>query len=322
MTLSKDRIFKIIQIGNKDDMPSRLFDILITIMIVLNILVMFLETFSSLSPYFPLLDVIALITIIFFCIEYALRIWTSDLLYPNLSKSKAVIKFLLSFDGIVDLFTILPFFFLSGFVVFRILRIVRIFHLFRINGQMDSFAIIINVITEKKNQIVSSILIVLILMFASSIGMYYAEHSAQPEVFDNAFSGIWWSVSTLLTVGYGDIYPITFAGRIMAIISAFLGVGVVAIPTGIISAGFVEHYSKAKMLSNFAKDEHIDMLTIHINDAHCWNQRKISEIGTPENFIPAFIMRDNEALVPVPELLLKEGDTVVLAAEAYFSHPY
>jgi len=219
--LNKQRIFNIIQIGNKDDIPSRLFDIFITIIISINILVMVLETYSELSPYFCFMDKIAYITIFIFCLEYALRIWTADLLYPNLSKPRAILKFLVSFDGIVDLFTILPFFYLSGFVAFRILRIVRIFHLFRINGQYDSFAVIISVLQEKKNQILSSVMIVLILMLASSIGIYYAEHDAQPEVFRNAFSGIWWSVSTLLTVGYGDIYPITVAGRIMAIVTAF-----------------------------------------------------------------------------------------------------
>jgi len=320
--VTKQRIFNIIQIGNKDDIPSRLFDIFIAIVISVNILVMVLETYSQLSSYFQLLDTIAFVTIIIFCIEYILRIWTADLLYPDLSKPKAILKFLISYDGIVDLFTILPFFFLSGFIAFRILRIIRIFHLFRINGQYDSFAVIFSVLREKRNQIVSSILIVLILMLASSIGIYYAEHDAQPDVFKNAFSGIWWSVSTLLTVGYGDIYPITVAGRIMAICTAFLGVGVVAIPTGIISAGFVEHYSRVKLLANFAKDEHIDLLTIKINDAHCWNGLKIGEIGTPENFLPAIVLRDGEAIIPVSDLQLKIGDTVVLAADSYFLHTY
>ncbi len=313
--MKKERIFNIIQIGNKDDIVSRAFDIFIAIVIGLNIAVMILETYSGLSPYFFILDQIALVTIIIFCIEYALRIWTADLLYPDLSRGKAILKFLLSYDGIVDLFTILPFFFLSGFVAFRILRVVRIFHLFRINGQYDSFAIIFAVLKEKCSQILSSILIILILMLASSIGMYYAEHTAQPDVFENAFSGVWWSVSTLLTVGYGDIYPVTVAGRIMAIITAFLGVGVVAIPTGIISAGFVEHYSKVKMLYRFEKDEHIDLLTVHITENHCWNNLTMSEIGCPDHFIPTIVMRSGEALLPLPTLQLCIGDTVVLSAD-------
>ena len=319
MGLKKQRIFNIIQIGNKDDYVSRGFDIFIVIVIFLNIAVMVLETYDGLSPYFSLLDNIALFTIIVFCIEYALRIWTADLLYPGLSKPQAIIRFLFSFDGIVDLFTILPFFFLSGFIAFRILRVIRIFHLFRINSQYDSFGVIFSVLKEKKNQIVSSVIIVLILMLASSIGMYYAEHSAQPEVFANAFSGIWWSVSTLLTVGYGDIYPITTMGRIMAIITAFLGVGVVAIPTGIISAGFVEHYSKAKMLANYANDEFVDLLTVHVSEGHCWVGLPIESIGTPENFYPHMIIRDGEAMLPRADLQIKIGDTVILAADILFS---
>ncbi len=321
-TLTKKQIFHIIQIGNKGDVASRSFDIFITATILLNVAVMVMQTYEEFKPFFPVLDVIAFVTILIFCIEYALRIWTADLLYPELSRPKAIVKFLLSFDGIVDLFTILPFFFLSGFVVFRILRVIRIFHLFRINGQYDSFAVIFAVLKEKRNQIASSLVILLILMLASSIGIYYAEHEAQPQVFRNAFSGIWWSVSTLLTVGYGDIYPITTAGRIMAILTGFLGVGAVAIPTGILSAGFVEYYAKVKLMTNFAKDKHVDLLTIHITDDHCWNGLKVAEIGLPDHFLPAIVTRDGESLIPVQDLKLKIGDTVVLAAEAYFSHTY
>ena len=320
--LNRQEIFNIIQIGHKGDVASRTFDIFITATILINVLVMVLQTYEQFSPYADLLNALSLTTILIFCVEYVLRIWTADLLYPEDSCPKAIVKFLLSFDGIVDLFTILPFFFLSGFVAFRILRIIRIFHLFRINGQYDSFAVIFSVLKEKRNQITSSLVILMILMLASSIGIYYAEHDAQPRVFRNAFSGIWWSVSTLLTVGYGDIYPITTAGRIMAILTGFLGVGVVAIPTGILSAGFVEHYAKMKLLNNFARDEQIDLLTIHVTEGHCWNGLKVSEIGVPDHFLPAIVTREGESMIPVQDLKLKIGDTVILAAEAYFSHTY
>ena len=90
--------------------------------------------------------------------------------------------------------------------------------------------------------------------WASSLGMYNAEHRAQPEAFRNAFSGIWWSASTLLTVGYGDIYPITPLGKLLGIVITFLGVGIVAIPTGIMSAGFVEQYSKAQEMEKNRRD--------------------------------------------------------------------
>lgn len=117
----------------------------------------------------------------------------------------------------VDLLTIIPVFFLSGFIIFRMLRVARIFHLFRLNAKYDSFNIITTVLYEKRNQIISSVFIVMVLMLASSMCMYSVEHNAQPDIFRNAFSGIWWSMSTLLTVGYGDIYPVTTLGRVMAI---------------------------------------------------------------------------------------------------------
>ena len=205
----KEKIFNIIQIGDKSNQISRLFDIFITITIFANISVTFMETFVELSFLTPVIKTIEGITLVIFCIEYILRIWTANYLYPEMTTCRARLRFLFSFDGIVDLLTIVPVAFLSGFVIFRMLRVARIFHLFRLNAKYDSFNVITTVLYEKKNQIISSLFIVLILMLASSLCMYSVEHEAQPTVFRNAFSGIWWSMSTLLTIGYGDIYPIT-----------------------------------------------------------------------------------------------------------------
>lgn len=240
----KKRIFDIIQIGRREDFASRAFDIFIVLVIFANISVLFMETFDELEKYSNVLHAIEITTMTVFAIEYLLRIWTAEYIYTEKTKKQAMLRFLFSFDGIVDLCTILPFFFLSGFIALRMLRVVRIFHLFRINAHYDSFNVITSVLAEKKNQIISSVFIILILMMTSSLCMYSAEHQAQPQVFQNAFSGIWWSMSTVLTVGYGDIYPVTILGRTMAIIISFLGVGAVAIPTGIISAGFVEQYTQ------------------------------------------------------------------------------
>lgn len=240
----KKRIFDIIQIGQRGDFPSRAFDVFLVIVIVINIIALILSTYELPPGLLTALDVIETITVAFFGIEYLLRIWTANLLYPADSCPRAILKFLISFDGIVDLLSIIPAFFLTGFAAFRMLRAARIFHLFRINATYDSFNVITTVLHRKRKQILSSVFIIAVLMLASSLSMYSVEHEAQPEVFRNAFSGLWWSVSTILTVGYGDIYPVTLIGRIMAIIIAILGVGVVAIPTGIISAGFVEQHTK------------------------------------------------------------------------------
>ena len=313
----KKRIFEIIQIGKEDDFASKFFDIFIVIVIIINILVLFLETFSALDPYYPVLHGIELITILIFCVEYLLRIWTADYLYPDKTKGKAVQKFLLSYDGVIDLLTILPFFFLSGFVVFRMLRVVRIFNLFRINNKYDSFNVITTVLYDKKNQILSSVFIILILMLASSLCMYGAEHEVQPDQFQNAFSGIWWAVSTLLTVGYGDIYPVTTIGKFMAIIIGFLGVGVVAIPTGIISAGFVEQYTKIKTISSYEEDADIKFVTLTVSDTLYWKNKTVEELKLPQGLILALILRKGEVVIPKGNTVLMVGDRLVLGAEAF-----
>ena len=272
--------------------------------------------FSELSAFHGLFKAVEYVTIIIFCIEYVLRIWTADLLYPRKSRKKSVLKFLISFDGIIDLLTILPFFFLDGMVIFRMLRVVRIFHLFRINSQYDSFNLIKDVLIEKRKQLFSSLFLIVILVLASSLAMYGAEHDAQPEAFENAFSGIWWSVSTLLTVGYGDIYPVTVVGRIIAIFIAFLGVCPVAVPTGIISAGFVEEYQRAKRLSDVQREEAIHFIEVDIRHNDKWNGRFINDLGMPKASVIAAIVRKNRTIIPRGNVQVLEGDKLIICAEA------
>lgn len=309
----KTRIFNIIQIGDKSNRISRAFDIFITVVIFSNILVTFLQTFSELSFLSGFFHVIEAATLCIFCIEYILRIWTADLLYPSRSRLRSRLRFLISFDGIIDFLTILPFFFLSGFVIFRMLRVARIFHLFRLNSRYDSFNVITTVLYEKRNQIISSVFIVVILMLASSLCMYSVEHDAQPDVFRNAFSGIWWSMSTLLTVGYGDIYPITTLGRVMAICIAYLGVGAVAIPTGIISAGFVEQYQRKSGLSNI-KNADIKEIAEILADRR-YAGKTIEEIETADQLTIFLILRDNLSVLPQKDTVVKLNDILVIRGE-------
>lgn len=309
MNAKKKRIFDIIQIGKKDDLTSRAFDIFIVLTIITNIAVLFLDTFDELSAYAPLFKTVETVTVVIFCVEYLLRIWTAEYLYPGRGRLKAVLKFLVSFDGIVDLCTILPFFFLSGFIAFRMLRVVRIFHLFRINAYYDSFNVITSVLYEKKNQIISSVFIIMVLIMASSLCMYSAEHEVQPGVFNNAFSGIWWSISTILTVGYGDIYPVTILGRIMAIIISFLGVGVVAIPTGIISAGFVEQYTQLQMARS--TDNMKGTVKIEIDADSPFVNLSIKKAEEQYHITALVIVRKGEVILPVESMKLKQKDMLI-----------
>ena len=317
----KKRVFDIIQIGNRNDVPSTLFDIFIVIVILINLFITFFDTFDESVPYKDIMDKVELITILIFTVEYVLRVWTAEYLYPKKDFLKAKIKFIFSFNGIVDLLTFFPYylpvFFPAGAVAFRMLRVVRIFRLFRINSQYDAFNVILNVLNEKKNQLVSSLFMIVMLMVASSLCMYSIEHNAQPEAFQNAFSGIWWSVSTLLTVGYGDIYPVTTLGKFMAIVIAFLGVGMVAVPTGIISAGFVEHYSKIKQLALSAEENDIHFITILVNDNHNLKDVLVKDANLPQGLILALIVRNGEVVVPKGDIKILKGDRLVIGAEKY-----
>lgn len=311
---AKKRIFEIIQIGSRTDIPSLCFDIFIVLVIFANISVTFLQTFEKMAGYAGILGTVEFITMVIFLAEYALRIWTADCLYPEKSYPAAVFAFAISFFGVVDLLTILPYFcplFIpSGAVAFRMLRVVRILHLFRINSRYDAFNVITAVLREKRNALVSSIFLVLVLMLASSLCMYGLEHEAQPENFSNAFSGVWWSVSTLLTVGYGDIYPVTIGGRIMAIFIAFLGVGMVAIPTGIISAGFVEYYTKIKVGSYSEHDA--DFITLNIVIGHPYTGLKLGELNLPQGLYTAVVLRGEDVYTPHESLVLEAGDSLLL----------
>lgn len=317
----RKRIFDIIQIGNKEDLPSVSFDIFITITIFLNLYAMLFSTFEASKNYSAMLSVIEIVTVVIFTVEYILRIITADYLYPDKKPMVARLLFIVSFYGLIDLLTILPFYlpmvFPAGAVAFRIFRVVRIFRLFKINSQFDAFNVIIEVLKDKKNQLFSSITMILILTIASSLCMYSAEHEAQPEAFKNAFSGIWWSVSTLLTVGYGDIYPVTTLGKIFAIVISFLGVGMVAIPTGIISAGFVEQFTKMKTMSTYEEKHDVHFVVSDMNQRHPWVGKAIKDLILPPEVLIVAIYRDGIMIVPGGTVVIEEKDRLILGAHFY-----
>lgn len=328
MTISKikKKVFDIIQIGNRRDFVSSAFDFFIVAVIVLNLFVTLFQTFDEAAPYTQVLDALELVTIIIFTIEYILRVWTADLLFPDKSYGRAILAFVFSLYGLIDFLTFFPYYlpivFPMGAVAFRMFRVIRIFRLFRVNAQYDAFNVIINVLNDKKNQIISSVCMILIFMMAASLCMYSLEHEAQPEQFANAFSGLWWSVSTLLTVGYGDIYPVTTMGKIMAIVISFLGVGMVAIPTGIISAGFVEQYTKLRMMAFHSEEHELKFVTSVIPHGHFWDGKKVREVSFPPQIILVMIIRGGEAIVPGGDTVMLENDTLVIGAKHYRGEEY
>ena len=215
--MTRRRIFTIIQVGNLEDIPSRAYDISLVVAVAINIFIALFDTFPESEPYRNWILTVELITVLFFTIDYILRIVTADYLYesePAVTPAKARIKFIFSWSGLVDFLSCVPFFVASGGGTLRMFRIIRILRVFRIHHYADPLRVIGDVLRKKKGQLMSSCFIVFILMIAASLLMYNFEHEAQPEAFANAFSGFWWAANSLLTVGYGDVVPITLAGRL------------------------------------------------------------------------------------------------------------
>ncbi len=314
------KVFNMVSTGVVDEPINKLYDVISIFALALNLFAAFAITFDYMEEHYKgLLLAIEAVTTFFFMVDYLLRLFTAKELYPKLSNKDSIIKYVFSFTGIVDLLSFLPYylpvFFPAGGTVFRLFRVARIMRLFRINSYYDQLNVITEVISSKKQQLLASVFIIVVLMMASSLCMYSVEHDAQPEVFQNAFSGIWWSVSTLLTVGYGDIYPITIAGKIMGILISFLGVGMVAIPTGIISAGFVEQYQRLKTMGSFTEEENIHFIRVKLAENDSWTGKKITQIGLPRDVIIVAIQRKNDTIIPRGDAILQKGDIVVMCAE-------
>lgn len=317
----RKRLASIVEMGSAGDWVSRGYDIVSCLMLLVNITVTILYTFEGAKARCgPGLLLMEAVTVAFFAVDYVLRVLTAPAIFYNKSELRAVGKYVLSLSGLVDLLSFLPYylpiFFPAGAAVFRIFRVVRIFRLFQINAYYSALNVITEVLNSKKQQLLSSVFIILVLMVASSLCMYSLENAAQPEVFSNAFSGIWWAASTLLTVGYGDIYPITIAGKIVSIFITFLGVGMVAIPTGIISAGFVDHYSRIKRLSEYAFEEDILFIEVQLHKQDKWVGVAIKDMDLPQGVLVGMVRRGREHLVPRGDLILKDNDILILGAAA------
>ena len=317
----QDRLFAMVSVGVVDDRLNQGYDILSTGLLILNLIVSFAMTFEDFySAHHDLLYWTEAFTVFFFFFFYILRLITSDRLFPDKDPFRSAVAYIFSGYGIIDLLSFLPYylpvFFPAGAAAFRLFRVARIFRLFRINAYYDSLGVIARVLTNKRDQILASVFIIFILMLASSLCMYGLEHEAQPDVFKNAFSGMWWTTSALLTVGYGDIYPVTLAGQILGIIIAFLGVCIVAIPTGIISAGFVEEYQKVKRLQDIQKEEAVHFIEVQIKPNDKWAGKYIKDLGMPKSSIIATIIRDGSTIIPRGNVQIMPGDKIIICAES------
>lgn len=220
------------------------------ILIVLNVIAIIFETIPEIyEPLQRFLTIFEIVSVIIFSIEYILRIYVSDLTHPSSSRIKSAFKFIFSAYGLIDLLAIIPFYlpFLTKVDLrfLRILRLMRFMRILKINRYNNSLNLIWTVFKEKKAELAITGFITLLILIIASFLMYYIEGQAQPDKFPNIIASFWWAIATLTTVGYGDVYPITGFGKFVSGLIAVLGIGLVALPTGLVSAGFMEKIGKS-----------------------------------------------------------------------------
>lgn len=216
---------------DNDTKSGRVFDLFIQSLILLSLLSFSLETLPDLdekSRY--IISVFELISVIIFSIEYVLRIILT----------KSSFKYIFSFFGIIDLLAILPFYLASGIDlrsirIFRLFRLLRVFKLLKYNNAIDRVS---EAFSSIKKELIVFGVATLFLLYVAAVGIYYCEYPAQPEQFKSVFHCLWWGVTTLTTVGYGDMYPITTGGKLFTSLIVFIGMGMVAIPTGLLASAF------------------------------------------------------------------------------------
>lgn len=221
-------------------------------LIILNVLSLILASYKEIyNEKVLIFENFELFSVVVFSIEYLLRLWTTDLDFKEGSYLLKKTKFAFSTFGLIDLFAILPFYlpliFPFDLRVLRILRLFRLLRVFKLGRLSKSLQTITNVLKEAKSELTITVFVAFIMLILSSTLMYYAENEAQPEKFENIGKSLWWSVCTLTTVGYGDIYPVTGLGKILSSIIALIGIGFVALPTGIISSGFMRKIQENKI---------------------------------------------------------------------------
>ena len=239
----KKRVFEIVNKAEEGDHASKIFDWSIMLLIALSILSIVFESFAEIqAKWHATFQAFEIITVAVFTIEYILRIWTADLLYPDARHPR--LKYIFSFMALIDLLAILPFYlpFISADLRFlrmmRLFRLFRLLRVFKLGRYFEALQIIVKVIKASGPQLIMSVVICFFVMLFSAIIMYTVENPVQPEQFPNVISSLWWAMCTLTTVGYGDVYPSTSFGRFLAAIISLVGIGIIAIPTGIIAAGF------------------------------------------------------------------------------------
>ncbi len=263
----RKRTKEILEAGGGQDILSRSVDYLIVSLIILNVIAIILESVPSIyAGNKALFFWFEAFSVAIFTIEYVFRVWSSiELDYVDQRRPiYSRLKFMCSPLILIDLLSILPFY-LSFYFAFdlRFLRVLRLLRIFKLTRYSKAMNTLLNVLREETSALGASAFILLILLILASSGIYLLEHKHQPQVFGSIPAAMWWAMVTLTTVGYGDVTPITPLGKVFGAIIALIGVGMVALPTGIIASGFANAFRRKREsfeqeLDNALEDGEID----------------------------------------------------------------
>lgn len=260
MLITKKRVWQIMEVAKTGDKTSRAFDIFILSLIFLNVLAVIVGTVESIQvKYGLLLNWFEIVSVAVFTVEYLGRLWSCVMTAEYRGPVRGRFRFATSPMALIDLLAILPFYlpFIGLDLRFvRVLRLLRIVRIAKVGRYYSSLRLIGAVFREKKEELVLTTALMAMLLVMSASVMYYCENAAQPENFPSIPGTLWWAVVTLTTVGYGDVFPVTIAGKFVASIIAILGIGMFALPTGILGAGFVEAIQKSKAKAQIQKCPH------------------------------------------------------------------
>ncbi len=241
--IKQQRVYEIIEKGQPEDRASHYCDLFLFSLIVLNLAAVCLETIDSLyTQYTAAFTIIEIVSVAIFSLEYGLRIWSCAAATDDKHKgpSSKRMAYIFSFTGIIDLLAILPSIIplLLGGIDLRWLRILRLIRLLKFSHYSSALEDLISAVRHESRSFVATLYLLLLALLISSAMIYVAEQEAQPENFGSIPQAMWWTVVTLTTVGYGDIVPMTVAGKFIATLTALMGVCVVALLTGIVATGF------------------------------------------------------------------------------------
>ena len=247
----RKRLFEILEPAPEKDLSSKALDIALLVLILLNVIAVILETIPKWNQdYSDYSKAFETFSLVIFSIEYFLRLWTCVESEEYSHPSKGRIKFAFSPLALIDLLTILPFLLYFLFPVdlrvLRIVRFMRIFRIFKIYRYSKTLQILVKVCGEKKEDLLLTLIFGFFFLIIASSLMFLLEREAQPEAFSSIPAAMWWGVATLTTVGYGDIYPITPFGKALGSLIAIIGIGMFALPAGILASGFSEAMASRK----------------------------------------------------------------------------